>query len=37
MSCVIRIMLVLLCAYAGSAVAGAQFSELPEVSTSTAQ
>jgi hypothetical protein len=32
MSTIIRILIVLVCAYAGSTVAGAQFSELPDVS-----
>jgi hypothetical protein len=32
MSTIIRVLIVLVCAYAGSTVAGAQFSELPEVS-----
>jgi hypothetical protein len=30
MSTIIRILIVLVCAYAGSVVAGAQFSEIPE-------
>jgi hypothetical protein len=30
MSTIIRILIVLVCAYAGSTVAGAQFSELPD-------
>jgi hypothetical protein len=32
MSNIIRVLIVLACAYAGSTVAGAQFSELPDVS-----
>jgi hypothetical protein len=30
MSIIIRVLIVLVCAYAGSAVAGAQFSDLPD-------
>jgi hypothetical protein len=30
MSAIIRVLIVLVCAYAGSMVAGAQFSELPD-------
>jgi hypothetical protein len=32
MSTIIRVLIALVCAYAGSTVAGAQFSELPEAS-----
>jgi hypothetical protein len=32
MSTIIRVLIVLVCAYAGSTVAGAQFSELPDAS-----
>jgi hypothetical protein len=32
MSAIIRVLIVLACAYAGSTVAGAQFSELPDAS-----
>jgi hypothetical protein len=32
MSTIIRVLIVLVCAYAGSMVAGAQFSELPDAS-----
>jgi hypothetical protein len=31
MSTIIRVVIVMVCAYAGSTVAGAQFSELPEI------